>query len=86
MNLDLTIHRMAFREAETLGMAQMLIARKRQELALKMQRETVTKGTEPAGAALDHALRDMEERSAQVQRDLPPPNADDSGVLVNKTA
>jgi len=85
LNLDLSIHRMAFREAETLGMAQMLVARKRQELEIKMARETVTKGTEPTGAALDHALRDMEERSATMQRELPPPN-NDSGVLVNKTA
>lgn len=85
MNLDLSIHRMAFREAETLGMAQMLVARKRQELELKVQRETVTKGTEAANATLEHALRDMEERSAEMQRQLPPPN-NDSGVLVNKTA
>ena len=85
MNLDLSIHRMAFREAETLGMAQMLIARKRQELELKVQRETVTKGTEATGATIDQALKDMEERSAQAQRESPP-RSDDSGVLVNKTA
>ncbi len=85
MNLDLSIHRMAFREAETLGMAQMLIARKRQELEIKVARETVTKGPEAAGATIDHALKDMEERSAQLQREAPP-RTDDSGVLVNKTA
>lgn len=85
MNLDLSIHRMAFREAETLGMAQMLVVKKRQELQLKVERETVTKGAEPTGATLDHALKDMEERSRELQRD-PPPRSDDSGVLVNKTA
>lgn len=85
MNLDLSIHRMAFREAETLGMAQMLIARKRQELELKVARETVTRGTEAAGATLDHALKDMEERSARSQHEAPP-RSDDSGGLVNKTA
>ena len=85
MNLDLSIHRMAFREAETLGMAQLLVVRKRQELELKMARETVMKGTEPTNATLEHALRDMEERSEAMRRD-PPPRSDDSGVLVNKTA
>jgi hypothetical protein len=85
LNLDLSIHRMAFREAETLGMAQVLIARKRQELELRVQRETVTKGTEATGATIDQALKDMEERSRELQRD-PPPRSDDSGVLVNKTA
>jgi hypothetical protein len=49
------------------------------------ERETVTKGAEPTGATLDHALKDMEERSRELQRD-PPPRSDDSGVLVNKTA
>jgi len=85
LNLDLSIHRMAFREAETLSVAQLLVVRKRQELELKVQRETVTKGPEAAGATLDHALKDMEERSAELQRELPPPS-NDSGVLVNKTA
>ena len=45
MNIDLSIHRMAFREGETLGVAQMLLARKRQELLLRVQKETVTRGT-----------------------------------------
>jgi hypothetical protein len=84
LNIDLSIHRMAFREAETLGMAQMLVARKRQELELKVARETVTRGPEPMGATIDQALKDMEERSAEVQREVPPVN--DSGVLVDKTA
>ncbi len=85
MSIDLAIHRMAFREAETLGMAQVLVARKRQELELRVQRETVTRGAEPAGATLEHALKDMEERSSDLQREAPP-RSDDSGVLVNKTA
>jgi hypothetical protein len=85
LNLDLSIHRMAFREAETLGMAQMLVARKRQELELRVARETVTQGTAAAGATIDQALKDMEERSAEMQRDPPPP-LNDAGVLVNKTA
>ena len=85
MNIDLSIHRMAFREAETLGLAQMLVAKKRQELEAKIARETVPQGPEATGATIDQALRDMEERSELMQRELPPPT-DDSGVLVNKTA
>jgi DNA-binding FadR family transcriptional regulator len=85
LNIDLSIHRMAFREAETLGMAQMLVARKRQELELKVARQTVTQGTEAAGATIDQALKDMQDRSEEYQRELLPPT-NDSGVLVNKTA
>jgi hypothetical protein len=76
---------MGFREGEAQGMAQMLIARRHQELLLRMRRETVTKGTEPSGAAIDHALKDMDERVRDAQRD-PPPVDDGSGVLVNKLA
>lgn len=85
MNIDLSIHRMAFREAETLGVAQVMVARKRQELEAKIARETVTKGPEAMGATIDHALQDMVEQSEPLQRELPPPT-DDTGVLVNKTA
>lgn len=85
MNIDLSIHRMAFREAETLGMAQMLVARKRQELELRVARETVTKAAEASGATLEQALKDMHERSEEARRDPLPPG-DDFGVLVNKTA
>lgn len=84
MNIDLSIHRMAFREAETFSMAQMLIAKKRQELLLRVQKETVTKGTEPSGAAIDKALKEMDERVRDARREAPP--VDDSGVLVDKTA
>jgi hypothetical protein len=83
LNLDLSIHRMAFREAATLGMAQMLVARKRQELELRVARETVTKGPEASGSTLEQALKDMEERSQEAHRESPP-LADDSGVLVNR--
>lgn len=85
MNLDLSIHRMAFREAETLGMAQMLVARKRQELEIQVARQTVAQGTAATGATIDQALKDMQERSEELQREAPP-LSNDSGVLVNKTA
>ena len=81
MNIDLSIHRMAFREAETLGLAQMLVARKRQEFELRVQRETVLEGAEATNATLDHALTEME---AESKREAPPQN--DTGVLVDKTA
>jgi hypothetical protein len=84
LNIDLSIHRMAFREAESLGLAQMLVARKRQELDLKVQRETVLHGASASNATLDRALKDMEDQSADVQREAPPTG--DMGVLIDKTA
>ena len=44
MNLDVSIYRMAIREAETLGVAQALVAKKRQELELQLLRELVLMG------------------------------------------
>lgn len=80
MNQDLSIHRMAVREAETLSVAQALIARKRQELDLKLLREQVVKGEQPSGADIDNALRDME---AQSKLRAPDPQ---TGEVVDKTA
>lgn len=80
MNLDLSIYRMAAREAETLGMVQVLIARKRQELELKLQREQVLKGEQSAGATLDQAMRSMDEES---RRTAPEP---DIGMQIDRTA
>jgi predicted amino acid dehydrogenase len=83
LNIDVSIYRMAYHESESLGMAQMMVAKKRQELVLRVARETVTKGTEATNATLDNALRDMQEQSDDIRRD--PPQGD-AGVLVNKTA
>ncbi|MHB1103038.1 MAG: hypothetical protein ACYC0C_09775 [Devosia sp.] len=82
MNFDLSIHRMALREAQTLGVAQVLIARKRQELNLKLLREQVLQGEQPTGANVDNALRDMDARSKQ---DAQPPDSE-TGTVVDKTA
>lgn len=82
MNIDQSIHRMALRETESLGVAQLLVARKRQELDLRLLREQVQKGEATTGANVDDALRRMEEES----RALSEPPVDDSGVLVDKTA
>jgi hypothetical protein len=82
MNLDLSIHRMAVREAETLGVAQVLIAKKRQELDLKLLREQVLKGAQPNGANIDSTLKDMD---AQSRHSVHAPDPE-IGVLVDKSA
>lgn len=84
MNADLSIHRMAFREGETLGLAQALVVRKRQELELRLLRERVLKGTEASGSGLDAALARMEEESQQAVRHEP--DSDGRGAVVDKTA
>ena len=81
MNLDVSIHRMAVREAETIGAAQVLVARKRQELELRLLREQVLKGEQPSGAAIDNMLSDMEAESRQAAA----PEAG-VGAHVDKTA
>jgi hypothetical protein len=80
MNQDLSIHRMAVREADTLSVAQALIARKRQELDLKLLREQVIKGEQPSGASIDNALKDMEAQSKLRAREP------ETGEVVDKTA
>lgn len=69
MNIDQSIHRMAFREAETLGLAQALIAKKRQELELRVQRQKVAEGTAASGSAIRRSLEDMQQQSEQLLRD-----------------
>ncbi|HEV7275602.1 MAG TPA: hypothetical protein VGN80_04895 [Devosiaceae bacterium] len=82
MNIDQSIHRMALRETESLGVAQLLVARKRQELDLRLLREQVQKGEATTGANVDDALRRMDEESQAQSEAL----VDDAGVLVDKTA
>lgn len=82
MNIDHSIHRMAIREAETLGLAQVLIARKRQELDLRLLREQVLKNEAATGANIDATLQDMDAESRAGTREP----VDDTGVLVDKTA
>lgn len=83
MNADLSIHRMAFREAETLGLAQALVVKKRQELELRILRERVLEGTSPAGAGMEGALRRMEDQTTHNQTG---DAIERSGALVDKTA
>jgi hypothetical protein len=82
MNIDLSIHRLAYGEADTLGVAQALVARKRQELDLRLLREQVQKDEATTGASIDKAIKDMEAHSAKRRHDP----ADDTGALIDKTA
>lgn len=69
MNLDLTIHRIVAQETDSLLLRQALIAKKRAELDLELARTSVEESGDPAGAALDRALRDLEDKSATLVRD-----------------
>lgn len=82
VNADLSIHRMAFREGDTLGLAQALVVKKRQELELRLQRERVLKGSESTNANLDSTLARMDEESRHATRHEP----DGTGAAIDKTA
>ena len=69
MNLDLSIHRMAVQETDSLLLRQVLIARKRAELDLEIALTSVEASGEPDGAGLDRALKDLEDKSAALVRD-----------------
>jgi len=69
VNLDLTIHRIVAQETESLLLRQVLIARKRAELDLEIAKTSVEESGDPAGAGLDRALRDLEDKSAALMRD-----------------
>ena len=84
MNADLSIHRMAFREGDTLGLAQALVAKKRQELELRLQRERVLKGSESTNANLDSTLARMDEESRRAVRHEAEP--DGTSAAIDKTA
>lgn len=63
MNVDLSIFRMASRETDSLAVAQVLVARKRQEMELRLAREQVAKGAGTSGANIETALRNMQQDS-----------------------
>jgi len=65
MNLDLTIHRMAFREAPTLGVAQVLVAQKRADLEHELILKQANEGTVPTPGVVERTLADMETVSEQ---------------------
>ena len=65
MNLDLSIHRMAFREASTLGVAQVLVAQKRAGLEHELTRKAANGGTARTAGVVERTIADMEAASAQ---------------------
>ncbi len=65
MNLDLTIHRMAFREAPTLGVAQVLVAQKRAALAHELILKQANEGKAPTPSVVERAVADMQVTSDQ---------------------
>ena len=70
MNLDTTVYRMAYREADTLGVAQVLVAKKRADLEQQMLLKTVNDGKPATGADLDKALSEMEKQSNTKVREM----------------
>ena len=60
MNLDLTIHRMAFREAPTLGEAQVLVAKKHSELESELILKQASDGTAATPGVVERAAAEME--------------------------
>lgn len=69
MNLDLTIHRIVAQETDSLLLRQVLIARKRAELDLELAKTSVAESSDPAGAGLERALKDLEDKSAALVRE-----------------
>lgn len=63
MNIDLTIHRNALKETQSLAVAQVLVARQRQDLEMKIHTEVAT-AAEPRAANVATALRQVDEASA----------------------
>lgn len=65
MNLDLSIHRMAFREAPTLGVAQVLVAQKRASLENELILKQVNEGKTPTASVIEQTVTDMQVVSDQ---------------------
>lgn len=65
MNLDLSIHRMAFREAPTLGVAQVLVAKKRADLEHELILKEANEGKAPTPSVVERTVTDMEAVSDQ---------------------
>jgi hypothetical protein len=64
MNLDLTIQRMAFREAPTLGVAQVLVAQKRAALDNQLTQRRADEGVSATpNAVMERMVAEMRERS-----------------------
>lgn len=68
MNADLAIHRLAFRDAGSLGHAQLLVAKVRHDLELRLLRERGPAEDGAEGARIERALEDMAAHRAQPPR------------------
>ena len=66
MNLDTAIYRMAFREADNLAVAPLMVAKKRADLAQQMLLKQVNEASGSTGADLERTLCDMERRSDEL--------------------
>lgn len=77
MNLDSTIFRMAYREADSLGLAQVLVAKKHADLEQQMlvKQVNAVSPDKNTGADMERALTDMTRRSDELV-----------GHLVDRTA
>jgi hypothetical protein len=65
MNLDLSIARMAFREAPSLGVAQVLVAQKRAALEHELVLKEANEGKAPTPTVVERAVTDMQAVSDQ---------------------
>lgn len=85
MNVDLSIYKLAYREADTLGLAQALIARRQNEVSLKVV-ELRAEAAQPVPDAdggmslLEKAFEAIQSSAEQAQPD------DGTGAMVDKTA
>lgn len=83
MNVDLAIHQLAFREADTLGAAQVLVARRQNELTLKlMELRADHPGEIPVGEGLTLVDKALAEVEAKVEETTPD---DGTGAVVDRT-
>lgn len=76
MNLDLSIHRMAFREAQSLGEAQVLVAKKHAELERELILKQANEGDTKTGVLVDSIVAAMQRQSDQVVHASRPDNVD----------
>ena len=65
MNLDLSIQRMAFREAPTLAEAQVLVVKKRADLEHELTLRQANEGKAPTRSVVEQTVADMEAASDQ---------------------
>lgn len=65
MNLDLSIARMAFREAPSLGVAQVLVAQKRASLEHELILKQANEGKAPTASVVERTVADMQAVSDQ---------------------